>query len=101
MNKKDLHTVLAYDRFHNNQISTFERMLTHQHINQRILLPKELRNKLHTIYTIVETTNWKTPETRYNQNRELEVYNQESNRWENFSTYKNASLYDNPQEQVK
>ncbi|MDB0600706.1 hypothetical protein PL373_06015 [Tenacibaculum maritimum] len=81
---RHLYKVLAYSKLHTQELTVFERMLIHQHINQNYSLTVSIQHKITTISKKIAEENWKVPEYRYNQDRVIEVYNTEKYVWEVF-----------------
>ena len=77
-------TVLSFDRFVGKQLTVFERMLIHQNLNQYRPLGHELLFKVIEIDKKIYALNWKPPKYRYNQDRMIEIYNEDLNHWQIF-----------------
>lgn len=82
--KNPLYTILSFDRFIDKQLTVFERMLIHQNLNQNQPLNNSLEIKISLLQAKITALEWKAPEYRYNQDRAIEIYNIELNRWEVF-----------------
>lgn len=89
MNRIELYAVIAYNRFNNENISVFECMLIHQHINQNKPLNEKLEAKINRIHKLILDQSWTIPEYRYNQDRVIEVYDDEKFYWKRFKPIEN------------
>ena len=59
-----LYTILSFDRFIENQLTVFERMLIHQNLNQNKSLNSSLKLKIKYLQEKIKLLNWKPPEYR-------------------------------------